>query len=183
MTLSDSIPIALEPLEMADSPTALRVRAARAGDQEAFGQLVEENWRGLVGLARSVLAARGDAEDVVQDALVLAWQRLSSLRQPERFPAWVRRIVVRGCLRRLRRERVSTQLPEAAVAAPRDETRLDIERALASLSPRQRAVMHLTAEGRSDREIAGILGVFPATVRVHRFRATKSLRRILGDEP
>src|SRR5688572_4327654 len=90
------------------------VLRARAGDADAFGELVEELWAPLVGLARAVLAGDAEAEDVVQEALVVAWRRLPELRDPARFPAWVRRIVVRRCLGQLRRRRlrpVAAQLP------------------------------------------------------------------------
>ncbi|MEO8503359.1 MAG: sigma-70 family RNA polymerase sigma factor [Acidobacteriota bacterium] len=166
-----------------ESRNAGWVRAAASGDREAFGLLVEAHWAGLVALARSVLAGRNEGEDVVQDALVLAWQRLATLRDPERFPVWVRRIVVRGCLRFLRQSRKLSELPDLMVTPPTGVDRVDLQRALRMLSPRQRAVMHLTAEGRSDTEIAGILGIFPSTARVHRSRAARRLRQILGGEP
>ncbi len=100
------------------------VLRARGGDREAFGDLVESSWRQLVALARGVLAGDEGAEDVVQDALVHAWQRLWTLRRPERFDAWMRRIVTRRCLTRLRRQKpqqepdeIAREDPSAGVAA------------------------------------------------------------------
>ena len=170
-----------------DQASALVMRA-RGGDADAFGALVEELWAPLVGLARAVLAGDPEAEDVVQDALVVAWRRLPALRDPARFPAWLRRIVVRRCLRYLRRRsaRPNAELSAAdagrarstgPTTAPASEAAIDVARLLAALPPRQRAVLYLTAvEGRTDREIAALLGILPPTVRVHRLRATRRLR-------
>lgn len=170
----------------ADGWKTQALERARRGDREAFGDLVEASWLDLVGLARAVLASDLHAEDLVQETLVHAWSRLGELRDDARFGAWVRRILVRRCYRqgraqRRRREAEAALLPSPPAAA--DPTvRLSAERALQALSPRQRAVIYLTAvEGRSDREIAAVLGLFPPTVRVHRMRAIRRLRTLLGE--
>ncbi len=156
---------------------------ARGGDREAFGDLVESSWRQLVALARGVLAGDEGAEDVVQDALVHAWQRLWTLRRPERFDAWMRRIVTRRCLTRLRRQKPQQEPDEIAREDPSAGDRVDAARLLAALAPRQRAALYLTwIEGCTDKEVGRILGLAPATVRVHRFRGMQRLRQIVEDE-
>ncbi len=162
------------------------VGRARRGDREAYGRLVEALWVDLVGLARSVLASDLHAEDLVQETLIHAWSQLGRLREDARFAAWVRRSLVRRCYRRARAERrhhdVAAGLPHAVATAGDPTARLSAERALRALSPRQRAVVYLTAvEGRSDREIAAILGLFPPTVRVHRMRAVRRVRMLFGE--
>ncbi len=163
------------------------VRLAREGDREAFGDLVERHWQELVALARGVLAADLEAEDLVQDALVHAWQRLWTLRDPERFGAWMRRIVTRRCLTRARRRRPQEPIEsaiEAGAAGPIDAApepghRLDAARLLAALAPKQRAALYLTwIEGCTDREAGRAMGLRPSTVRVHRFRGLKNLRQM-----
>lgn len=174
------------PAASTETGDAAVVARARRGDREAFGELVEALWSELVALARAILASDLDAEDLVQETLVHAWSRLGELRDDGRFAAWVRRSLVRRCFRRgraARRERDAGAEPDGAVAPSTDPTaRLSVERALAVLSPRQRAVVYLTAvEGRSDREIGSMLGLFPPTVRVHRMRAMRNLRRHFGE--
>ena len=61
------------------------VRRAAGGDHAAFATLTETHWAPLVGLARSVVG-ESTAEDVVQDALVTAWSKLSSLRDTSVSP-------------------------------------------------------------------------------------------------
>lgn len=156
---------------------------AREGDRDAFGELVEEVWNDLVKLARGILAADGDAEDIVQDALVHAWPRLGSLRSPERFRAWMRRIVARRCLSRLRRQRPTLELTEHPGPVPAPDAPVDICRLLAALPPKQRAVVYLTwIEGCTAREAGKTLGIRAATVRVHRHRGLQHLRRIVEEQ-
>lgn len=172
-------------METADAELALR---ARQGDEAAFAALVERHWPRLVRFSRSVVGA-AEAEDVVQDSLVAAWDRMATLRDPEAFPAWVLRIVVRRGVRAGRRWSWRRLLPLSLVpdrADPRaqdDAEALRVERTLARLPPRQRAVMHLTVvEGMSDGEIGRVLGMDAATARSHRRKAREALRRILGVE-
>ncbi len=165
------------------------VGRARGGDRDAFGDLVERLWAELVALARGVLAADDEAEDLVQDALVHAWRRLWTLRQPESFRPWVRRIVTRRCLSAARRRRPQEPLTETAgepssgTAEPQPGARLDAARLLGLLAPRQRAALYLTwIEGCTDREAGRLLGLRPATVRVHRHRGLARLRRMVEED-
>jgi RNA polymerase sigma factor (sigma-70 family) len=161
------------------------VRRARRGDREAYGELVEMIWPRLVALARAILAGDDEAEDIVQEALVGAWTKLDSLRRPEKFPAWIRRIVSRRCYAHLRRSRATATPVPGQSSEQRVEPRLDgidVRRVLQRLAPRQRAVMYLTlVEGHSAREAAAVLGILPATARVHRHRALAHLRRSLEE--
>lgn len=162
-------------------PLAELVERARSGERDSFGELVELLWPQLVALARTVLAGDDEAEDLVQESLIQAWRRLDSLRDPDRFPAWVRRIVVRRCYAHLRRRPAPP--PDEPVTLPDDALeRIDMVRLLRRLAPRQRAVVYLTVvEGRTAREAAAVLGILPATARVHRHRALARLRRALEE--
>jgi RNA polymerase sigma-70 factor (ECF subfamily) len=157
---------------------------AQAGDREAFGALVELHWTPLVRLARSVVGDR-EAEDVVQEALVVAWRRLPSLRRPGAFPAWVRRAVLRRCLRRARRWLPLVSLDTAPEPAADDgAAELRVSSVLSRLAPRQRAVMHLTViEGCSDAEIGALMGIAAASVRSHRRRARQRLEVLWNTSP
>jgi len=158
------------------------VEAAAAGDRAAFEDLVEASWDRLVRLSRSVVGD-GDAEDVVQEALLVAWRKLPSLADPTRFAAWASRIVFRRALRRRRGTRPHLDLEavaEPAVAGDPAAT-IDVWRVMGRLAPRQRAVLHLTAvEGLTDSEIGAVLGLAAGSVRAHRRRARERVRRMLG---
>ena len=167
--------------EVESTRIAELVGLAAAGDRDAYGELVELMWPQLVGLARAILAGDDEAEDLAQEALIHAWPRLGSLRRPESFPAWIRRIVARRCLAHRRRHRPPPEVEPQATPGSQ-LARIDVARTLGRLAPRQRAVIYLTlVEGRSAREAAAVLGILPATARVHRHRALARLRRELQE--
>ncbi|MHC4861764.1 MAG: RNA polymerase sigma factor, partial [Planctomycetota bacterium] len=67
-------------------------RAARAGDREAYGHLVTRYQGHVYGLAWSIAGEWPDAQDIAQETFVRAWCHLDGLREPGRFPAWLRRV-------------------------------------------------------------------------------------------
>jgi RNA polymerase sigma-70 factor (ECF subfamily) len=71
-------------------------------------------------LAGLLLGSATEAEDAVQDALVTAWQQFEDLREPERFGAWLDRIVVNGCRDRLRRRGTVRFIPLTVEMDPAD---------------------------------------------------------------
>ncbi|MEO6207839.1 MAG: RNA polymerase sigma factor, partial [Candidatus Limnocylindrales bacterium] len=73
------------------------VEAASRGDHEAFEVLATSAGDRLYAVARLILRTTDLAEDAVQEALVRAWQQLPSLRDPDRFDAWLHRLVVNAC--------------------------------------------------------------------------------------
>ena len=126
-----------------------------------------------------------DADDLAQETLLDGWRHLRTLRDPERFGAWLRRSLVRRAVRRLKRRRTerAEELTEAPSAPESPALRLDVERLLASLPPRCRAAFFLTEiDGLSDHEAARRLGIAPATIRVQRFLARRRLRAFLDGE-
>src|SRR5262245_28864991 len=81
------------------------VARAMAGDREAFSELVRRSTDRLYAVARLILRDPSRAEDATQEALVAAWRDLSALRDPDRFEAWLYRVLVRTCHREARRDR------------------------------------------------------------------------------
>jgi RNA polymerase sigma-70 factor (ECF subfamily) len=185
MTISSRVDVLIDVSDTAAGPSqdhlTRLVESARAGDREAFGQIVELTWPRLLRLASVVLAGRvAEAEDVVQDSLVIAWSKLGSLRSPEALHSWLRRIVVRRCYRVA--PRIATEPLSEQSCPPRGDLLIDMPVLLARLSPRQRAVVYLDTEyGLSDAEIGLQLGMLPPTVRVHRMRARRRLKHLLGE--
>jgi RNA polymerase sigma-70 factor (ECF subfamily) len=163
------------------------VEAARHGDHEAFEVLATSAGDRLYAVARLILRASDLAEDAVQEALVRAWQQLPSLRDPDRFDAWLYRLVVNACAdqgRQLRRWSSEVRpLPvepavgdHAAAIADREH----LERGFGRLKPEQRAVIVLHFySGFSASEIAGILGIPEGTARSRLHYATEAMRAAL----
>jgi RNA polymerase sigma-70 factor (ECF subfamily) len=81
------------------------VRAAKAGDIGAFEQLVHRYDRNVFRIAQHITQNREDAEDVVQDAFLKAYENLNNFQEQSKFYTWLVRIAVNEALMRLRRRR------------------------------------------------------------------------------
>src|SRR5437868_11028201 len=79
---------------------------ARAGDVEAFSALTADKVDRLTGAARLIVRRDDIAADAVQDALLRAWVDLPGLRDPDRFDAWLHRLLVRACYRAVKHVRL-----------------------------------------------------------------------------
>ena len=164
------------------------VEAAQRGDQAAFIDLIRPRSARLLAMAQRIMEDPELAEDTLQDALVLAWRDLRSLRDPDRFDAWLRRLVVNLCIRHASRERRRTTnlrlLPIDGPTAP-DElhevaVRDQLERGFRRLPPMQRATLvlhHLI--GYSSAEIAETLGIPAGTARSRLHHAHRAMRAAL----
>jgi len=163
------------------------VEAARRGDHQAFEALATASADRLYRIATLILRDHGRAQDAVQEALVHAWRELPALRDPDRFSAWLHRLLVNACLDEARsRHRVaaevsmlriepSTQDAQIAVA-DRDQ----LERGFRRLKPPQRAVVVLHFYvGLTVAEVAETLGVPLGTAKSRLHYATEVLRAAL----
>lgn len=173
------------------------VLLAREGDRDAFSELVRK-YSGLVrALVRARLGRRAEGEDAAQDVFLLAWQRLPSLAEPDRFAGWVSTIAVNRALEVLRRvERRRTASLEATEADPpdvrgpddslpnaeRDEERERMFRCLSRLDDRTQTVLLLRfREGRAVKDIAASLGEQPPAVAMRISRALRKLRELMEE--
>ena len=154
------------------------VERAQRGDHEAFDALATAAYHRLYAIARRILRDGYAAEDAVQETLVGAWRNLRSLRDLDRFDAWLHRLLVRAChdeARRSRRRTVDVLPFDFDRAAPGDDldqliNRDEIERAFLGLSVEHRAVLVLTHYvGLPAPEVSEILGIPAGTVysRLH----------------
>lgn len=177
---------------MTDTDTTLVARA-RVGDAAAAEALLRRYFRAsyLVALAR--MGNREDAEDVCQDAFVQCLQRLDDCREPDKFGAWLIRIVRntahnRGDYLRVRQAEplaLHLELPSQVrtdAGAQQRELRETLQAALSHLSDVQREVvlMH-DLEGWQHAEIASKLDLSEGMSRRHLSDARKKLRDVLGD--
>jgi RNA polymerase sigma-70 factor (ECF subfamily) len=192
----------------ADGTAASAVKAFQADGRHAdarerYAELVARHQRRASRIAYHYMRDAADADEAVQDAFVKAYSHLASFREELPFDVWFTRILINGCLDRIkartRRERRVRPLgdssrPERDVAervvatgpSPEDallarERREAIAAALARLPERQRAVFVLShVEGHTSREVSALTGLNESTVRVHLFRAIRRLRTLLG---
>jgi RNA polymerase sigma-70 factor (ECF subfamily) len=165
------------------------VELAQRGDRDAFAILVRTHGDRLFGVARRILREIDMADDAVQQALVIAWRELPRLREPDRFEAWLTRILVRVCYEVSRASRRATihVIPLDAAAEPPSADPTDsvaqrdqLERAFRRLPPDQRALLVLRHYlGLEPAEIADTLGIPAGTARSRLHYAHREMRAAL----
>ncbi len=168
------------------------VARAVGRDQAAYERLIRRHFRVAFSTAIALTGSPQDAEDVCQDALVRAYDRLAECRAPDRFRAWLIQIVRNRAHNHRRREsvRAATPLDVGWESPVRESPAHDVERAelrtrltaaLATLSPVQRAVVLLhDLEGCTHREISAGLAISEVMARRHLSDARRRLRGVLG---
>ena len=179
---------------------ALLARGATEAACAQFDQLVNRHQRRAARIAYYYLHDPSDVDEAVQDAFLKAFVNLASFREDLCFEFWFTRILVNGCVDRLkalarrrrwlapaaddereRAERQSTGEPSPEALLLQRERRDCLAAAVRRLPARQRTAVILSQlAGYATRDVARTMGVREATVRVHLFQAVRSLRRTLG---
>jgi len=168
------------------------VRRAQGGDGEAFETLIRSSYDRLFAVADRILGDRYAAEDAVQEAVVRSWRDIRGLRDPDRFEAWLYRLVVNASRDHARRRRRAVNdggiLPPDLPATGDDYASLvdhdALEGAFLTLSADHRIVLVLAHyAGYSAPEIAAILSVPTGTVYSRLHYAMRAMRAALAPTP
>ena len=188
----------------ASAVKAMQAEGRLAEARERYAELVARHQRRAARIAFHYVRDSAEADEAVQDAFVKAYSHLSTFREELPFEVWFTRILINGCLDRIkartRRERWVTSMPDGP-GGERDfaertpghgptpeaqllsrERRRQVAEAIAKLPDRQRSVFMLSHyEGCTSREVSAMTGLNESTVRVHLFRAIRKLRVLLGE--
>jgi len=168
------------------------VERARQGDHDAFADLIDGRLARLDAAARLILRDGELARDAVQEAMIRAWRDLPGLRDPERFDAWLQRLLANACLdlvRRRRRRVIEVELtpidaPSSVDIATGLADRQLLDQALASLAPGHRAVVALHyLLGMPLPEVASSLGIPLGTAKSRLHYALAAMRISVTAEP
>lgn len=171
----------------------LWVEQARAGDDEAFGRLVEAFQRPVFNLAYRMLGNPTEAEDAAQETFLRAYAKLKQYDPEHKFSTWILSIANHHCIDRLRKRRVTylsiddnpvlmnlegdSPAPEP-MAVRREEAR-ELQALLQELAPDYRTPLILRYwQEYSYQEIADTMGISLASVKTRLFRARKQLAEI-----
>ena len=178
------------------------VNEAKAGNYAAFEELVNRYEKKIYRLGMNITGNPEDAEDVLQDTFLKAFEHLPEFREDSRFYTWIVRIAVNEALMKLRKRRSSKEVrfeetedqdgevvvrdyadwrpnPEQTLA--REEMEQILRNAIQSLPPGFRTVFYLRdVEGLDTEETAQLLDLSPGAVKARLFRARLRLREELG---
>ncbi|MDJ0653855.1 MAG: sigma-70 family RNA polymerase sigma factor [Xanthomonadales bacterium] len=166
---------------------ALIVGLARTGDRDAFAELVRRRQGWVRNLMRRLSNDPDLADDLSQQAFLQAWRRIALLRDSSRFGPWLKRIAVNTWLQHIRKSDALRDAKEhddnigGQTESP--DKSLDLDRALATLSPQERMCLVLSyQEGMSHSEISDWLKMPLGTVKSHIRRGTGRLKTLLSGE-
>jgi RNA polymerase sigma-70 factor (ECF subfamily) len=165
---------------------------ARDGDADAFATLADEAFGRLYRTASLILRSHDRAADAVQEALTAAWVHIRAVRDPDRFDAWLHRLLVNACYGELRRTKrrdvIEIHMPTREGRGHGDTQEATalrdlLERGFRRLTPEQRAVLvvhHYLAM--SDAEAAMVLEIPIGTFKARLHRASTAMRAALEAE-
>ena len=167
------------------------VERARGGDHEAFSTLAGVFVARLDAAARLILRDHELARDAVQEGFLAAWRGLPGLRDPDRFEAWLHRLVFRSCINVIRRqgrrpmevELLAIDSPVTVDIASAVADRELLDGALKRLQPEQRAVvvMHYYL-GMPLPDVASALGIPIGTAKSRHHRSLQAMRSTIDAE-
>ncbi len=164
------------------------IKAAKAGDRDAFGKLYETVYVDMYKYALYMLRNPEDAEDAVADAVTDAYLEIKNLRSEDAFKGWIFRILSAKCKNKRKTYAVDSQnLSDVEDAAEQigvteaDFSNCEIKELLENLPYEDRMILLLHKfSGYSSAEIGKILGINENTVRSREHRAIKKLKTMLA---
>ena len=168
------------------------VDRARRGDHDAFTALVDLTLVRLDSVARLIVRDQELARDAVQDTYIRAWRDLPGLRDPDRFDAWLHRLIVNASLDQVRRRRrrlievelTPIEMPATTDVAGEVADRDMLEEALACLEPGHRAVVVLHYFlGMPLPEVAAAIGIPLGTAKSRLHHALATMKSAVLREP
>jgi RNA polymerase sigma-70 factor (ECF subfamily) len=154
-------------------------------DEQFFTAEVKAKERSLYRIAVSYMRRDADAADAVQDALLMAWEKRHSLREPAYFGTWLTRILINACKSRLRampREVTLTEMPDVGTREMTEES-LALREALEALDLKYRIPLVLYyLDGYPVKEVARIMRLPVGTVKSRLSRAKRLMKDKLNDQ-
>lgn len=191
------------------TPEARLLERIRRNDPGAFDQLVDEYGGRILGFGMRMCGEREDAQDIVQETLIKAYQKLRQLEHPGALRSWLYKVAANACLMKRRKgkyeptreisldelrpspqqraEGLETQIPDPAELPDeeleRREVRDRVRRAISRIPPHYRVVVVLRdIEHLSTRETAEALEIAETAVKMRLHRGRLMVREELERE-
>lgn len=154
---------------------------AKAGDSEAFVQLMQEIELPLYRTARSIVNKEEDCADALQETMLKAFRSIHTLREPAFFKTWIFRILINECNKMIKNNARALpygELPEVP-SISKDYEKIEIWDAVQHLEENLRIVIHLHyLQDMPISQISDILEISTVAVKTRLHRARKKLKHL-----
>lgn len=158
------------------------IRKAKKGDVKAFSELYAQIYKDLYRFALFTMKHPQDAEDVVSETVIAAYENMRKLKKEEAFRGWIFTILANQCKKHLRSRKETEELTENIASEEMDHAGChDVREAFMSLDEEDRMIVACSVlEGYSSEEIGDLMEMNPATVRSRKSRALGKMRKVLA---
>ncbi|MCF0147763.1 MAG: sigma-70 family RNA polymerase sigma factor [Clostridium sp.] len=185
MDISNIVPIGILNKHKDEKLKRNYVRLAINGDKEAFNSLINENLKSLYIVARGMLNNEYDIEDSLQNTILKAYEKISSLKNEEFFKTWLTRIMINECNDIIRKSKKITYIEDLKINNELYEDKykdLDLIKAINSLSSELRLTMWLFYfDDMSIDEISKTLKIAKGTVKSRLNRGREKIYNIISE--
>lgn len=161
------------------------VAKAKQGDAHAFATLYEEIYKDLYRFAYCTVKDAHQAEDIVSDSVLNAYENIHKLRKNESFRSWMFQIVANECKKQFRLQKKVVSLEKKDISELTDDSaditeRLALKQAFDTLNEQERLIVGLSLyAGYNSREIARLLRKKEGTIRSAKSRALEKMKQFL----
>ena len=158
------------------------IHKAKRGDIKAFSELYAQLYQELYKFALYTMKHRQDAEDVVSETVIAAYENIKKLKKEESFRSWIFTILMNQCKKHFKQNSETEELKDEITAEEvSQEENYDLLQAFQTLDDEERMILSCSIlEGYSSEEIGYMLAMNPATVRSKKSRALEKLRKNLA---
>ncbi|WP_253198465.1 RNA polymerase sigma factor [Clostridium gasigenes] len=159
------------------------IKLAKSKDKEAFTNLIHENLTSMYRVARGILSTGQDVEDAMQNTTLIAFNKITTLRDEKFFKTWIIRILINECNKIYKcNKRSINEIIEAGYTIDTTNN-IDLYNAISRLSDELRvSTILFYFDDLTYKEISNVLGVPEGTVKSRVFRAKHGLYEMLKDE-
>lgn len=162
----------------------LLINKARRGDKEAFVDLMKVNELALYKVAKSILKNDADVEDAMQETILTALEKITSLKEERYFKTWLTKILINKCNDILRKNKITVQMEEFYDAGYTENfiDHISMKEGLKILTQEQQLVLDLYYVMEFNaREISEMLSEKESTIKVRLFRSRNKLKNFFID--
>ena len=158
------------------------IHKAKRGDIKAFSELYAQLYQELYKFALYTMKHSQDAEDVVSETVIAAYENIKKLKKEESFRSWIFTILMNQCKKHFKQNSETEELKDEIKAEEvSQEENYDLLQAFQMLDGEERMILSCSIlEGYSSEEIGHMLDMNPATVRSKKSRALEKLRKNLA---